>query len=133
VGDLNNDGLLDVAISCNNGPSVILTNASARENNWLLVNTIGTASNRDGIGARLRLVSGSGSEQYGFVSTAGSYLSSSDKRVHFGLGRESKVRLLEITWPSGIVQQLREVKANQVLSVREPASVKAAPRASNSD
>ena len=133
VGDLNNDGLLDVAINCNNGPSVILTNASGPENNWLLVNTIGTASNRDGIGARLRLVSGSGSEQYGFVSTAGSYLSSSDKRVHFGLGRESKVRLLEITWPSGIVQQLKEVKANQVLSVREPASVKAAPRASNSD
>jgi hypothetical protein len=121
VGDFNNDGLLDFAVNCNNSEAVILTNASGTRNHWLLVNTIGTVSNRDGIGARLRLVSGSGIEQYGFVSTAGSYLSSSDKRVHFGLGQEATIRLLEITWPSGAVQQLKNVQVDQVLSVREPA------------
>jgi hypothetical protein len=121
-GDLNNDGLVDVVITCNDGPSMLLLNAATAANHWLTVNTMGTLSNRDGIGARIRIVSESGVEQYGYVSTAGSYLSSSDKRVHFGLGRDRKVRLLEIEWPRGVVQKLENIDADQVLNVRESAA-----------
>jgi hypothetical protein len=118
-GDLNNDGSIDIVINCNNGQAVILRNQGNPQNNWLLVNLIGTSSNRDGVGAKLRLLSDDGSEQHAFVSTAGSYLSASDKRAHFGLGKSRQVRLLEITWPSGIVQRIESVAANQILAVRE--------------
>ena len=120
-GDLNNDGFMDVAINCNNQTALILSNQGGNGNHWLLVNTLGSVSNRDGIGAQLRLVSKSGAEQYGIVSLAGSYLSSSDKRVHFGLGRDESAKLLEITWPSGIVQRLENIAADRILTVREPA------------
>ena len=95
-------------------------NRGGNGNHWLMVNTIGTKSNRDGIGARIRVVSPSGLEQHGFVSTAGSYASASDKRVHFGLGRDNFASLVEITWPSGTVQRQERVKADQILTVREP-------------
>jgi hypothetical protein len=119
-GDLNNDGSIDVAINCNNGPAVVLFNRGGNANHWLLVKTVGTRSNRDGIGAHIRLVAGPGEEQHGFVSTAGSYASSSDKRVHFGLGNAAEVPLLEITWPSGTVQRLRSIKADQIVTATEP-------------
>ena len=94
-------------------------------NHWLLVNLIGSVSNRDGIGAKLRLVTEDGAEQFAFVSTAGSYLSASDKRVHFGLGSSlepsKKIKLLEISWPSGKVQRLGSIAADQILTVHEPA------------
>jgi enediyne biosynthesis protein E4 len=121
-GDLNNDGSIDIAINCNNGHAVILRNQNNSGNYWLLVNLMGVKSNRDGIGTRLRLLSGDGLEQHAFASTAGSYLSANDKRVHFGLGRSPKVKLLEITWPSGTVQRLESIAANQILPVREPAA-----------
>jgi hypothetical protein len=120
-GDLDNDGSIDIVINCNNGRPVILRNQGNREQHWLLVNLIGTKSNRDGIGAKLRLVSEDGSEQHAFASTSGSYVSANDKRVHFGLGKSRKVKLLEITWPSGIVQPIESIAANQILPVREPA------------
>ena len=126
-GDLNNDGRPDIVVSSLNGPAMVLRNASPPRNHWLLVNTVGTRSNRDGIGATLRLVSGSGREQRAFVSTAGSYLSSNDRRAHFGLGRERTIRLLEITWPSGVVQRLEGVQPNQILTVREPERTESAP------
>jgi hypothetical protein len=118
-GDLNNDGFVDVAINCNDGPAVILMNRGGNGNHWLLVNTIGARSNRDGIGASVRLVSSSGEEQQGFVSTAGSYASASDKRIHFGLGQAAGVRMLEIAWPSGAIQRIESIEADQVLTVRE--------------
>ena len=126
-GDLNNDGRPDIVVSRLHAPALILRNASQQENHWLLVNTVGTRSNRDGIGATLRLVSGSGREQRAFVSTAGSYLSSNDKRAHFGLGSERTIRLLEITWPSGVVQRLEDVQPDQILTVREPEKARPAP------
>ena len=89
-------------------------------NHWLSIDTVGTRSNRDGIGARVRVVSGSGFEQFGYVSTAGSYLSAGDKRLHFGVGQETTVRLVEITWPSGIVQRLENAGIDRVLTVQEP-------------
>ncbi|MGH9627654.1 MAG: CRTAC1 family protein [Bryobacteraceae bacterium] len=119
-GDLDNDGWVDVVVNCNNQPALILRNEGATGNHWLTVNTIGSASNKDGIGARLRLVSESGASQTGIASAAGSYLSSSDPRAHFGLGNDTLVKLLEISWPSGVVQRLENVKADQVLDVREP-------------
>jgi hypothetical protein len=119
-GDLNNDGFVDIAINCNDGPALVLLNQGGNGNHWLLVNTIGSVSNRDGIGASLRLVSESGLEQYGYVSTAGSYLSASDKRVHFGLGQDRMVRFLEIIWPAGTVQRLEKIPADQILTVQEP-------------
>ncbi len=119
--DLDNDGFLDIVLNCNEQPAVILHNGG-NGNHWLIVSTVGAKSNRDGIGAQLRLVSTSGAEQHGLVTTAGSYLSSSDKRVHFGLGPDRTVKLLEITWPSGAVQRLENVPADQVLTVKEPAA-----------
>ena len=119
-GDLDNDGFMDVAINCNDGTAVILCNQGGNGNHWLLVDTRGTESNRDGIGARIRLVSESGGVQHGLVSTAASYMSASDKRVHFGLGQDATVKLLEITWPSGRVQRLEKIPADQILTVREP-------------
>ncbi len=118
-GDLDNDGFLDVAVNCNRESAVVLRN-QGNSNNWLIVNTVGTVSNRDGVGAQLHLVSESGEEQYGLVTTAGSYLSASDRRVHFGLGSDKKVKLLEIAWPSGLRQRLEDVAGNQILTVREP-------------
>src|SRR5439155_4209823 len=105
-GDLNNDGFMDIAINCNDGKAVILLNQGGNGNHWLIVNTIGSKSNRDGIGAKLWVVSESGHEQYAMVSTASCYMSASDKRVHFGLGNDKQVKLLEIRWPSGTVQRL---------------------------
>ena len=120
-GDLDNDGFPDIAVNCLNGPAMILHNDGGNGNHWLLVNTTGTISNRDGIGAQIKLVSESGLEQYGLVTTTGSYQSASDKRVHFGLGRDKTARLLEITWPSGIVQKIENVAADRVIDVKEPA------------
>jgi enediyne biosynthesis protein E4 len=118
-GDLDNDGCIDLAINCNNQPAVILRNQGGTGNHWLLINTVGTASNRDGIGARIRLVGESGAQQFVTVSTASSYLSANDKRAHFGLGKDRTARLIEITWPSGTVQKLENVKADQILTVTE--------------
>ncbi len=120
-GDLDNDGFIDVAINCNDGRAIILRNQGGNGNHWLLVHLIGSVSNRDGIGAKLRLVTDDGQERYAFASTAGSYLSASDKRVHFGLGSSKKVRLLEITWPSGRVQRLDSIPVDQILNIHEPS------------
>jgi hypothetical protein len=118
-GDFDNDGSVDVVVSTNDGAPVLLQNSGSK-NHWILINTVGVSSNRDGIGARIRIVGDSGLEQYGFVSTASSYLSASDKRVHFGLGSDRRLRQIEIRWPSGVVQTLKDVAADQILTVKEP-------------
>jgi hypothetical protein len=122
-GDLNNDGFMDVAVECLEGKSLILRNqgANGNRNHWLLINTVGKKSNRDGIGAVIRLVAASGQEQYAMVKTSGSYISASDKRVHFGLGSDKNVKLIDITWPSGIRQRLHNIPSDQILTVNESA------------
>jgi enediyne biosynthesis protein E4 len=120
AGDIDNDGRVDVVVSTNDGPLHILRNETATSNHWLLLHLVGHKSNRDGIGAEVKVATAEGA-QCGIVSTAGSYLSSSDKRLHFGLGREALAQSVEIRWPSGIVQQLKNVKADQILRVEEPA------------
>lgn len=118
VGYLHNNGLVDIAINCDDQPAVLLE-LSGTSNHWLTIDTVGTRSNRDGIGAQLHLVTDDGTNQYGLVSGAGSYLSASDKRVHFGLGSNKSAKLLEIVWPSGTVQRLTNIKADQTMVVTE--------------
>jgi enediyne biosynthesis protein E4 len=111
---------LDAVVSTNDGPAYVLHNETATPNHWILLKLVGHKSNRDGIGAEVKVVMASGS-QYATVSTASSYLSSGDKRVHFGLGKDV-IREIEIRWPSGIVQKLNDVKADQILQIDEPVS-----------
>ncbi len=120
-GDLDNDGLVDIVINCNDGHPLILRNQGNRLNHWLSLDLVGSVSNRDAIGSKIRLVTESGERHTAFVSTAGSYLSASDKRVHFGLGASKKALSIEITWPNGNVQNLESIPANQILTVREPS------------
>jgi hypothetical protein len=118
-GDLDDDGQIDIVVSCLDGQPMLLHNQGS-PNHWITINTVGTISNRDGIGANLHLVTGSGISQYATVSTAGSYLSASDKRVHFGLGPEHSVRFVEIKWPNGIVQRLENPPVDRILTIYEP-------------
>ena len=118
-GDLNNDGKVDVVISAIGSPAELLYNTSTGGNHWIAIETVGSKSNRDGIGTRIKLTGESGLVQYNAVTTAGSYASSSDKRVHFGLGRDSVIKEIELRWPSGTLQVLRNVKADQILKITE--------------
>jgi len=119
VGDLDNDGRLDAVVTTNDGPAYLLHNETATTNHWILMKLVGHKSNRDGIGAAVKIVTANG-PQFATVTTGGSYLSSSDKRVHFGLGNATVIQEIEIRWPSGIVQKLKAVKADQLLRVDEP-------------
>jgi hypothetical protein len=118
-GDLNNDGKIDVVVSAIGSPAELLYNTSTGDNHWILIQTVGVKSNRDGIGTRIKLTAESGLVQYNHVTTAGSYASSSDPRVHFGLGGDALVKEIELRWPSGTVQVLRNVKADRILKVTE--------------
>ena len=120
IGDIDNDGKLDAVVTSNDGPIHILRNETPTQNHWLTLKLVGHKSNRDAIGAEVKLVTSKGA-QYATVSTAGSYLSASDKRVHFGMGSDAVARQIEIRWPSGIVQKLEQVRADEILQVDEPS------------
>ena len=120
IGDIDNDGRVDAVVTENGGPVHILHNETDSQNHWVVLNLVGHKSNRDAIGAVVKIVTAQG-EQHATVSTGGSYLSASDKRVHFGLGSQSTVKQIAIRWPSGIRQVLHDVKADQILRVDEPA------------
>ena len=119
IGDIDNDGRLDAVVTTNDGTLHVLHNATQNQNHWLTLELVGHRSNRDAIGAEVKMVSAKGA-QWATVTTAGSYLSSSDKRVHFGLGSETIARTIEIRWPSGIRQTLKDIHADQILQVQEP-------------
>ena len=122
IGDLDNDGRLDAVVTTNDGLVHVLHNQTQTRNHWLLLKLVGHSSNRDAICAEVELVTAAGS-QFATVSTASSYLSASDKRVHFGLGKESSIQRIEIRWPSGIRQTIKDVRADQILQIDEPAGV----------
>jgi hypothetical protein len=121
IGDIDNDGKLDAVVTSNDGPIHILHNETATQNHWLTLKLVGHKSNRDAIGAEVKLVTSKGA-QYATVSTASSYLSASDKRVHFGLGSDAVAQQIEVHWPSGIVQKLELVRGDQILQVDEPSA-----------
>ena len=118
-GDLNNDGFLDIVVASLNQKPRILRNSADNGNHWLLLDLQGQASNRDAIGAEVKLTTGSGRTLYNHVSSTVGLLSSPDKRLHFGLGKEEVVESIEIKWPSGKVQVLEDVNPDQILKVVE--------------
>jgi enediyne biosynthesis protein E4 len=121
IGDIDNDGRLDAVVTTNDGPAYVLHNEILTNNHWLLLKLVGHKSNRDAIGAQIKIVTGDG-PQYAMVTTSGSYLSSGDKRVHFGLGKQTQVSTIEIRWPSGITQSMKDVRADQILQIDEPVA-----------
>jgi hypothetical protein len=119
-GDLDGDGRIDVVATALSSDAEIWMNRSEKTGHWLDIALRGTKSNRDGIGARIKLVTKSGA-QYNHMTTSVGYASSSDGPVHFGLGPDSHADLIEIHWPSGAVQTLRDVAVDRVLKVTEAA------------
>jgi enediyne biosynthesis protein E4 len=120
VGDIDNDGRLDAVVTTNDGSLHILRNLTVNRNHWIDLRLVGHRSNRDAIGAEVKLQTAKGS-QFATVTTAGSYLSASDRTVHFGLGGESLVKSIEIRWPNGLKQSLQQVPGDQTLVIDEPA------------
>jgi len=131
-GDFDNDGRVDVAVTVLNGHPQILMNRSKNKHHWLIIRLVGKRDNRDGLGARITLVTANGT-QYNHVSTAVGYNSSSDKRVHFGLCDAAMADRIEVQWPSGHSQTLLEVKADQILTITqdEESSVQKQRKASS--
>lgn len=119
VGDLNGDGRLDVVVTSLSAPAEIWINTSPAGKQWLELQLEGTRSNRDGIGARIKVVT-QGMTQYNHATSSAGYASSSAGPVHFGLGMAQSADMVEIRWPSGLVQTLRNVRSGQVLRVKEP-------------
>jgi hypothetical protein len=128
VGDLDNDGRMDVVVAVANGPAKIFHNVTQTTNHWLLLQLRGTKSNRMGIGAQVRLTAEDGSKQYSEVTTSVGYASSSDSRVHFGLGASKTAKEIEILWPSGIRQVLKDVAGDKIVTIDESSA--ASPAAS---
>ena len=127
-GDFDNDGDIDVVVNTVNDFPQLLRCDSRTENNWLKIKTIGTKSNRSGIGARVKCVTHPPGEakphqQIDEVRSGGSYFSQNDLRVYFGIGKAEKVDLLEIRWPSGAVDTLKDVKPNQLIVVKEEQGI----------
>ena len=121
LGDIDNDGDIDVLISgCNQRPA-LLRNEGGNRNHWLTIQAVGKNSNRDGIGVKVQLTAG-GKRQSKEIVAGGSYLSSHDRRLHFGLGANTVVERVEIRWPSGKSQVLEDIAADRVLRVEEPSA-----------
>jgi hypothetical protein len=129
IGDIDNDGRIDAVVSTNGGAAHILHNETDTSNHWITLHLTGHKSNRDGIGAVVKLTTPQGS-QWVTATTSSGYLSASDPRVHFGLGESPTADSIEIRWPSGIVQTLTNVKGDRQIQVDEPAAASGASTAS---
>ncbi|HEY2456487.1 MAG TPA: CRTAC1 family protein [Candidatus Acidoferrum sp.] len=125
-GDFDGDGRVDVVVTAIGKDAEIWMNRSINSAHWLEIALEGTKSNRDGIGARIKVVTSAGA-QYNHMTTSVGYASSSDGPVHFGLGGDHQASLIEIRWPSGIVQTLKDVEGDRVLHLQEPV-LKEVPR-----
>jgi hypothetical protein len=112
-GDINNDGYMDVVVSVLGGRPLPMFNRGGK-NHWLTLKLVGVRANRDGMGAKVKI-----GKQWVQATTAGSYLSASDGRVHFGLGSDTEATV-EIAWPGGTKQVLEKVAADRIVTVKEP-------------
>jgi hypothetical protein len=117
-GDFNNDGKIDIVVNILNDKPQLFVNRTANGNHWLILKLVGTKDSRDGLGTRIKVTTAEG-VQYNHATTAVGYSSSSDKRVHFGLGKAAVVDKIELQWPTGVKQVLTHVKADQILTVVE--------------
>jgi hypothetical protein len=123
--DFDNDGDLDLLLTTNNGPARLLRNDNGNQNDMLRIKTVGTRSNRDGIGAKLTLTTNKGLRQFAMVKSGSSYLSQSELPITFGLGKpeEGRVATLEILWPSGKNDVIHDLKPDQFITVKEGQGV----------
>jgi hypothetical protein len=121
-GDLFNNGRVDVVVSSLNEPIKLFRNVGAAGQHWLLLRLVGTRSNRMGLGAQIRITTPDGHSQWNEATTAVGYASSSDPRVHFGLGSNTLVKEMQISWPSRIIQRLTDIAVDQILTIVEPKS-----------
>lgn len=117
-GDLDNDGDVDIVINNLDGAAQVLRNDGGNSSNSVLIKTVGVKSNRDGIGARVKVVSGD-LTQVDEVRSGDSYISQSDLRLHFGLEKRTKIDLIEVRWPSGTVDKISNINANKILTIKE--------------
>jgi enediyne biosynthesis protein E4 len=117
-GDIDNDGDVDIVVNDLDGVPQLLRNDGGNKNNWVAVKTIGTKSNRNGIGAKVKVVSGD-LTQLDEVRSGGSYISQNDLKLHFGLEKRTNVDLIQVRWPSGAVDTLTNVKVNKIVTVKE--------------
>jgi hypothetical protein len=118
VGDIDNDGRLDALVNNNNGPAQLFRNRDRSAHHWVAFRTVGTKSNRNGVHAQFILRAG-GMRQTATVRGGSSYLSHSDRRVYFGLGKADRIERVEIRWPSGIVDVLKDLKPDAIYTVTE--------------
>ncbi len=123
--DYDNDGDLEILVTNMNDSPDLLRRERKNPNHSILIKTVGTRSNRDGIGAEIKVVAG-GLTQYDTVRSGGSYLSSSDLRVHFGLGAATRVNRLEVRWPSGQIESLSDLPVDQIMAIQEGRGMTAA-------
>jgi len=117
-GDIDNDGDLDLLVSNSGQKPTLLINQVGQKKNWILLKLVGTKSNRDAVGAKI-VITTENSRQTDQITGGGSYLSASDLRAHFGLGSSEIIKTLTIRWPSGTEDKFQDVKANQILSIKE--------------
>jgi len=111
---------MDIVVTVLNGKARILRNVTTNDNNWVIFRLVGTKSNRMAIGAQLKVTTEDGNSQYDIVSTSAGFGASRDPRAHFGLGKSKTVKQLEIRWPSGVRQVLKDLPANQIHQIVEP-------------
>jgi hypothetical protein len=121
-GDLDNDGRMDLVVNALNGKAKVFHNTTRNDNHWVLLKLTGVKSNRMGLGARIRLTLENGSVEYNHTTTSTGYASSSDPRVHFGLGASRVAKEIQIVWPSGRKQVLHDVAADRIIEITEPSS-----------
>jgi hypothetical protein len=113
---------MDLVVTALGGPVRVFRNVTETSNHWILLKLVGTKSNRMGIGAQVRITTDDGRKLYNEATTSTGYAASSDPRVHFGLGGSRTIREIEIRWPSGTRQLLRDVTADHIVEVTEPRS-----------
>ena len=117
-GDLTNDGRIDAVVSVLHDRPQLLINRTSNDHHWIEIKLVGTRDNRDGLGTKVKITTAEG-VQYNQATTAVGYNSSSDKRVHFGLGEAATIDRIDLSWPTGVKQTLLNVKADQVLTIVE--------------